>query len=257
MAYAQPDGSTPRPREEHKKPLSNTEGYNDHAKTLQHKADNPAPTTVNIHTYRKQEQADGQINKGKSEAVSDSWIEVFTGILALVGILQAWILYRQTVHFRRTERPYIFITVELKGNLPGMLSVEGIEDMGVNFDVGVHIKNHGKTPAILKSVTYLVKPTGIPPNVFPKPHPIETKLPEGLVIGSGAEDDSLNIHSRITAKEWLDIRENRFFYLVCYVLVRYKDTVSNRTRETSLLWHYYPVDKRLSLSNNHKLNYYR
>ena len=200
--------------------------------------------TSSIQSLTSKNQTNTQEDKydHSQKTTTDWWLIVFTGVLACVAIIQVLILCRQIIHYKRTERPYIFVTVNT--------TTYGLTD------ALVVIKNHGKTPAILKSVNILLKPSEIDPSQIIERGTSDVELPEGIVIGAGNEFERI-IQVPLTHKELMDINGQKFTWLICCGLIRYKDTVNNSIRETSFLWEFFPLKPvSYGISNNKKLNYY-
>lgn len=121
--------------------------------------------------------ADKQSNQQNHEPSSNWWIAGFTGILAVVAILQ-WIVYRDTLAANKTiERAYVTlsnISTGLRSDVTEQMRVVGgpgnqnetilIRHMSVTLEV----KNHGKTPAdLLGGIVSLVIEDNPPQSTSP------------------------------------------------------------------------------------------
>lgn len=114
------------------------------------------------------------------------------------------------------ERAYIFASVRIEESL-----------------LVIDLKNHGKTPAILKSMYATRKLNTTPPQEIdsrPKAH-----IPDGIVIGA---DESWPAYSppKITNGEW-ELIEGGEFTLFCYGVAEYMD-VLNKKRTTGFCWQF-------------------
>jgi hypothetical protein len=208
-------------------------------------------------------QEDAPNEKDKERSITDERIADYTKMLAIVAFLQFivlalqyFVMQRQGKVIPRIERAYLFMTAEMKSN---EIYIRDIHE-GVNQKllIMVRIENHGKTPAILKTLCISINPreTIHPPKLTKFIEITKTNLPEGKVIGAGKVYKHYT-YILITAQEWKSI-ENGYPWLTCSGFVRYKDTVSESLRETGFLWQYYPMEgyRRFEISNNTKLNYY-
>jgi hypothetical protein len=227
--------------------------------TKKSKQQETAPQTSSIKSFTVEDKAKANTDKPKhnEKTMTDWWLIGFTGVLVVVAGIQAWILWRQIIHSKRTERPWLFFTTELENRVPIIK-----ENGSVGINVMVNIKNHGKTPAILTTLRIVVNPreTTYPPQLTKLIElSDETTIPEGIVIGAG-EVYPYRTFVPLTFHEWENINNLKRFdiWLTCSGMVRYKDTVSNRIRKTGFLWQYYPHEsqRRFGICNNKKLNYY-
>lgn len=181
----------------------------------------------------------------------------FTLALVVVGTLQFIALILQVIFLCKTlgatnkaanaakesaealpkiERAYIFAAV-------------GFDNSGV---LTVELENHGRTPAILKSMCATRTLNTTPPQEFDNRH--KSHIPDGIVIANGKPWPAV-VTPDISKEEW-ELIEGTQFTLFCYGVVEYKDILSQR-RNTGFCWqlNYEDGMGRWIIADS-KLNYY-
>jgi hypothetical protein len=119
----------------------------------------------------------------------------------------------------------LFVTVEKMG-------ISGNENERT-VNLKIHFQNHGKTPALLKSLRYYVQWSDQVPNELIDQPNANRELPQGLVVGRD-KDWSQGVHERITEEQLRDLGDvvNRIFVVG---LMKYED-VLGKTHEVGFCW---------------------
>jgi hypothetical protein len=129
-----------------------------------------------------------------------------------------------------SERAYIFAVVKFGDELPP----DGKGDPAVTYEV--ELRNHGKTPAILKRLRLLVHMAAEYPATLP-PAAIKKDIPPGKVLGAGAQY-STESTTRFNKADWTDI-QNRKTKFLCLGEVIYLDMLGIE-RATYFCWELQP-----------------
>lgn len=159
-----------------------------------YKAESHNQTANNFTPINKQPSAntlkeDATNDKDNKKTIIDERIADYTKMLAIVAFLQFIVLALQFVVMRRQgkvipriERAYLFFTAEMQSNY-----IYISEGNSQKLQIMVKIKNHGKTPAILKTLRIIINPreTTHPPQLTKLIEGTETIIPEGKVISAG------------------------------------------------------------------------
>lgn len=150
------------------------------------------------------------------------WLERFTGLLAFVSAIQICFLIRADLTARRSadaahdaaealpkiERAYVFLDSEKMAKTNTELS--GTIGDGTVFEV--FFKNHGKTPAIIRSLNMRCIYS---PNAYPVLAPeTNATVAVGLVIASGDSTDGIACVVRATDDQIAEARDGAGYVLL-------------------------------------------
>ena len=254
-SYALSQPPSPRSPEISQLKQEHSEGNKTSPKTkqiLKKKEAIPEISSVKSLTQEKQEKPESDKPKGNEKAPTDSWLVLFTGILAFVAAIQTFILLRQNIYFARIERAYIFVEVETH---------EDATSHSPPSCIAVSIHNLGKTPAILIKLQACVDKK---PTVYPAQKNVQALnniIAQGIFIKSEAWE-TRNVQYSLTAEEWAKIKQGQTG-LICYGCIEYKD-VFRITHKTGFCWETSPFEadttftnpNLFAMSHNKKLNYY-
>jgi hypothetical protein len=267
-SFSQSQGPFPTPPGEHKKSSIQTEAHKTPVQTFQQLPNNPIST---IKPRTSEEQKNTKIPKKEREdnTTTDWWLIGFTGVIALftcvlaiVGYIQAKILYRQTLYFQRTERAYVFVTLndtennfipeEPPENSPyDIYRIPRTKDPAIR---SVELWNEGKTPAILTRINVDTQLFSIKdyPN---EKHIIESpEIPSGGIIIQSGKKFAFTAPISISFDQWKEIEAEKL-RLVCYGRIEYKDVLGN-SHKTGFCWEYIKKNGCFNSSYNTTLNYY-
>ena len=181
--------------------------------------------------------------------LSEALLAAFTLGLLIVGELQRRQLRRTNEHSATNERPYLFASVIL----PREVYFSGDGSAKVTFEL--QLRNHGKTPAILKRFRALMHlceeyPSCLPPTV------VDKNIPPGKVIGAGdlwPYQDSI----RTEKTNWANVAGGNM-KLICLGEVVYFG-VDKIERKMGFCWEFVPrgPDSGIfEISPSNKLNHY-
>jgi hypothetical protein len=149
---------------------------------------------------------------------------IIATLLALWSTLLAW---KAGKDLKKLERAYVFVTVERTG-------FSGSADQGnLTINTKTHFHNHGKTPAILKSLRhYAVYREEAPTEL--KDHPnANRELPQGLVIGHDKTWERV-IREKLTLEEFSSLTDIvQHLYIVG--VLRYEDVMGGK-HEVGFCW---------------------
>jgi hypothetical protein len=251
---------SPQPITQSKNP---TKTINNTTNTSNNKTDNSVFLIKKICTQNNNKNTEDNANNQGGKTDTNRWIMWATIAIAFFAlcqiiamIFQYFVMQRQGKVIPKIERAYLFVTATMKSDETYIRDIK--EGVSQKLHIMVKIKNHGKTPAILKTLRIIVNPreTTHPPKLKKLIEGSETFIPEGKVISAG-EVYEYPTYVLISTQEWNNIKTVTT-WLTCSGLVRYKDTISDTLRETGFLWQYYPFEnyERFEISNNTKLNYY-
>lgn len=239
----------------HQKPQDNKSGTYNLSFTIKKTKDTPENKASSPHIP----------NKESEETSSIRWTAMFTGVLAAVALLQliiiaiqACLLYKSikiakdaSHAFQASERAYVFVTV-------GIPAINHFPVSQPNsLDITFTIKNHGRTPAILKRMWLISKTKK--PGSYPTKDEIMKEPPYRLpskIINSNNQIIEPLIFIIETTDDWKQI-EIMEVKLLCYGIIEYKD-MFNQSRVTGFCWEYYPrrgEGERIDISDNQELNY--
>lgn len=200
----------------------------------------PAPSTTQVWTSCIAVFSND--NGAAITALATVLLTVITGGLVWIGINQA-----QST--QAIERAYVFITMEIVGEVITNDSAKGADNKAK-----VKMRNAGKTPAILTRLRGM--PFNFPPFRYPDSLIGEDgpELPPGLVIPPG-ETFPISIPFTMTTKVWDEIQRMNVSFGFCGK-VEYKDVLHGQ-RETGFCWHYSPHEAHKTLvPSPSKLNRY-
>ena len=158
----------------------------------------------------------------------DSPNSVFSGLLIVVVAIQAIILWRQIVHYRRIERAYVFVTVQDQ-----QIWSHGDTKVSAERVAMVNFQNHGKTPAILTILRAYVDIFETPPIELVEASLIES--PPGMVIQSGTGYPWPIPLGKISEAQWEKIMSGGNLKLYCCGLLEYKD-IFECSHTTGFCW---------------------
>lgn len=156
-------------------------------------------------------------------------LTLFTGLLVGVGLLQAWIVYRQIKLFRNSERAWLIVTT----GKAGTISEHGNGWIAQGFGFTWKIKNVGKTPAFITKMGARFHPiskwSDLPsnPNVDVPDLLLETtNFVHGLSVGPGEVVERFAFAARedrqpITTEQYKLINEGKIIW-VGYGVVEYR-----------------------------------
>ena len=203
-----------------------------------------------------------EIKKNREDQSTQEWHSiVFNCLLVAVGLLQgAALIYTALVTNKAAnaaksaaealpsvERAYVFLFHELRHRqTPNPLG-------GTALNVEFSLKNHGKTPAILRHISVDIRITDRPeyPTEF-RAAAMADDMPPGFILGAGEQTPFFRRPYLITDAEWPEIR-HRNHLLLFLGIVRYED-VFGKPHETGfcLDWD----GQGFSPSNTEILNYH-
>ena len=142
------------------------------------------------------------------------WVATFTGILAVVAVIQACILRNQIRYFRRIERAYVLVTVKYKP-LQRIYEQTGYQGL-MDFGADILVENYGKTPAIITNFRAIVRlEKASLPEIY------ESKIPAGLPLGTEPKQIAA-APARIHDKDLPNITEGNI-PVYCCGKVKYDD----------------------------------
>jgi hypothetical protein len=261
-AYAQSQPPSPRPPEISQPKQERSEANKTSFKTKQNlkkKESIPDIFPVKSLAQEKQEKPESDRSKVNEKAPTD-WglvvytaiLAVFTGVLAVVGVLQFLILRRQNRYFVRIERAYIFVEVDA--------NEDAISHSPPSL-IAVTIRNLGKTPAILIKLQVRIDRKSIVYPTLKNVDALNNIIAQGTFIQSG-QWETRHLQYSLTAEEWAKIKQGETG-LICYGCIEYKD-VFHITHKTGFSWETSPfeVDPTITnpnlfaMSHNKELNYY-
>jgi hypothetical protein len=144
--------------------------------------------------------------------------------LALCSTLLAW---KAGKDLKKLERAYVFVTVERTG-------FSGAADQGnLTLNTKTHFRNHGKTPAILKSLRhYAVYQQEAPTQLFDHPN-ANRELPQGLVIGYDKDWEQV-LREQLTHEQFTSLTDILQHIYVVGVL-KYEDVMGGK-HEVGFCW---------------------
>ena len=208
-------------------------------------------TPIKNVTPRDQENANNNKTHGDDKTPKDWWLILFTGLLVIVGFLQAKILWNQLSYHRLMERAYVYVTIETRKEEPLYDKHKGHQGF---YDFSAHIGmwNHGKTPAIINNIRAVIC---LDEAVIPEIK--EYRIPPGLALGSNHGNRTVYASKIINETERKNIFEgNTVAY--CCGRVDYKD-IFGKEQHTGFCWEHRITDSGPEWVISHKyesLNYY-
>ena len=247
----------------------NKETINTQQKTGSNQRDSDQPPIVVkiIKAPNHKVETDKEAKTQEEKTSNDERLIQVTAVLAFIALLQLFVFAWQAHRLRQTveatkeaadaakrsadalpaiERAYIFVTVDIPEINP---SQDGTIPSMANF----RLYNHGKTPAILKKVHFIIKlrdayPTITEINSSPNP-----PIPDGIIISSN-DSRVFDYTVIINTREWEQVDRHKI-KLLCYGSIDYED-VFKESHITGFCWEYYPRTVRTGISENQELNYY-
>ena len=264
MSFSQSERLISTPLEEPKKQPSQSEVHKIPVHTFQQLPNNPV-STMKPHTSEAQENSKNPKKERGDKTTTDWWLIGFTGVLVLVSLIQAAILYRQTLHFRRTERAYVFVTLNDtdKNFIPSEPSEKSATELFLDRmrpsprepSIEIELSNEGKTPAILARVNTDAQIFSITDYPTEKTIPEYNEIPSGGFIIQSGKKFVFHTPISISISQWKQIQAKQLL-LVCWGRIEYKDVLGN-SHKTGFCWEYIEPNKCFNISqNNTKLNYY-
>jgi len=266
MSFAQSQRPISTPLDEHKKSPSQSEEHKTSDQNIQQLPNNPV-STIKPNTSEAQENSKNQKKDREDKRTTDWWLIGFTAALAVVGIFQFAILYRQTCYFQRTERAYVFATIDDVGKDKDFIPFDPsgksatelyIKATGLSTrEPSIHVKlsNDGKTPAILTRISADARIFSI------KDYPNEEKnieygeIPSGGIIIQSGKKFIFSTPISISISQWKEIQAKQLL-LVCWGRIEYKDVLGD-SHETGFCWEYMAQNTCFNISqNNRRLNYF-
>lgn len=202
------------------------------------------PIFVDIgHTPRSQREADQEAAKEFRDAATQWGVLVLTGVLAFATIMQFGALFYQGLWLRRSvvvaeraltdlERAYLF--VEVLPSLPDSAQFMVRHDSIRVFKTIVRIRNHGKTPAILKKIrAHFAISDRAPICLLPDITGGED-IPAGLAISSGeCLDHDVTIDLLPASERDLHAQSTGLF--ICGEITY--DDILQKDHRTGFCWH--------------------
>jgi hypothetical protein len=267
MSFAQSQRPISTPLDEHKKPPSQSEAHNTSDQNFQKLPNNPV-STIKPDTSEVQEDSKNPKREREDKTTTDWWLVRFTAVLAVVGLIQFWILYRQTRYFQRTERAYVFATIDDVGKEKDFIPFDPsgksatelyIKATGLSTrepSIRVKLSNDGKTPAILTRISAdarMFSTKDYPPN---EEKNIEYgEIPSGGIIIQSGKKFIFSTPVSISISQWKEIQAKQLL-LVCWGRIEYQDVLGN-SHKTGFCWEYMEPNKCFNISpNNTRLNYF-
>lgn len=123
------------------------------------------------------------------------FLAIFTGVIGVTAIVQIRYLRRATEHIPRVERAYVFLAAEFQHTR----RPNTIPNTGDIVEVRFALKNHGKTPAIMRRINAEIRVVDQLPIAFRE---IASDMPPGLVISAGETTDFFTHRQLIPAADW-------------------------------------------------------
>ena len=151
------------------------------------------------------------------------WLTVFTFLLFAATLGLTWIAFRQERHFVVTERPYLYVAVQGLQIFDAPLKVTAV----------VKIRNHGKTPAVLKRMRALLDVSENYP-VLLSPNAIADEIPPGLVVSGSGGEFQLPVERNMSGQEVADVKAWHL-KLLCLGEITYVDNFGTEHR-TGFCW---------------------
>ena len=111
-----------------------------------------------------------------------SFLQFLPASSVLTAIVQIRYLRRATEHIPRVERAYVFLAAEFQHTR----RPNAIPNTGDIVEVRFALKNHGKTPAIMRRINAEIRVVDQLPIAFRE---IASDMPPGLVISAGETTD--------------------------------------------------------------------
>lgn len=183
-------------------------------------------------------------------------LTIFTGFLVLVGAGQCYIIFKTLKETKKAadaakdsadalpaiERAYVFSNIEINKDMSDPDTVR-------DFEAELWLKNHGKTPAIIKEIGFGGHCPANPFNKLHIHHPIES------IVGSGDEVYETRYWFPITGSDWLaliDTKPTIKFFCIGYI--KYI-TVFGEEDCHPFYWEFDGPSKRFVLVQSEKLNH--
>jgi hypothetical protein len=139
---------------------------------------------------------------------------IFTAIISIVAIRLS---KKAADVLPKLERAYIFASVQHQGF--------ATDSRGRYLIATITWTNHGKTPAILKSLEWTSKIAVVPPDVLKDYLTVTREMPEGMVIGAQS-DLSRTHHHYLTEDEFKNLQYDTKNVLHVYGSMAYYDVIS-------------------------------
>jgi hypothetical protein len=190
--------------------------------------------------------------------VTDSLVALFTGLLVLVGGIQAYRL-RQTVLATREaagalpaiERAYLFLFEEIGQTVTDNRTADTPFGEGeYTFSLEYAFHNYGKTPAIIEGLAASIRYFSAQPTEYPD---AIAAIPIGFLVGADAGSRGWDVSKRIGEYHY-DLAREGDGYILFTGRVSYCD-ILKRTWETGFCLEYNWERKRFVVSPNRHLNY--
>jgi hypothetical protein len=207
------------------------------------------------------EKAEQDRRQSEDQSASDWWLVKITALLMGIGALQLLVFGWQGYQMKRTvdsstaaERAYIFVDVVMAA-----FPVE-IPNGRFHANVQVNLRNHGKTPAILRKIWAYPEIIGVgaPYPTAIRPPVVDEQIGLGRVIAASTSLPQTIDHT-FERLEWANVRGRNDRFL-CVGEVTYLDIHGSEHR-TGFCWEYQPSDRPVLFeivpANQCNLNYYR
>jgi hypothetical protein len=145
-------------------------------------------------------------------------------LLALWSTLLAW---KAGKDLKKLERAYVFVTVECT-------RFSGAADQGnLTVNTKTHFHNHGKTPAILKSLRLNSVYQEDPPTQLTDHPNADRELPQGLVIGHDKDWEQV-VREQLTLEQFNSLTDIvQHIYIVG--VLKYEDVMGGK-HEVGFCW---------------------
>jgi hypothetical protein len=218
--------------------------------------------------------------------ISEVWIAIFTGILAFITFFLALFTYKlwsankimiedaekvstkQSIDTQESLRLTTISADAAQESIKALCLIErAYVFVGIKFNccdivplgdgkqktsrITIHLRNYGKTPAILAKVYMDVVKQDIYPTIIDDAS--KKKIPSGIIIT--ADEYPVNKCFGLSEMEW-GLIESSQTKLICYGRVEYLDVLKDE-RTTWFCWEYYPKSKDFIVSDNKELNRYK